>query len=161
MVAFWRPRQALLDDDFIHELNMEEYALNAYEQTIRETPVLPDDSRRKTSAWDRLPEYPLVYGNSSWSDGPRRYVQRTWSPRTVADYRIVEYIFNIPWDIKCPDGIMEYFPAMPERASCQKELVETQSPYPKTYDLFIMSISTADQLKSPRFPQCSYTNISW
>ena len=39
-----QPRQALLDDDFIHELNMEEYALNAYEQTIRETPVLPDDS---------------------------------------------------------------------------------------------------------------------
>ena len=51
MVAFYAAAASLLDDDFIHELNMEEYALNAYEQTIRETPVLPDDSpEEKTSA---------------------------------------------------------------------------------------------------------------
>ena len=103
-----QPRQALLDDDFIHELNMEEYALNAYEQTIRETPVLPDDSPEEKRRRE------IAYLNIRWFmatllDRMDRAGMYSGLEARVpfADYRIVEYVFNIPWDIKCPDGIVK------------------------------------------------------
>lgn len=52
-----------------------------------------------------------------------------------ADYRIVEYIFNIPWDIKCPDGIVKGLLRHAGEGILPKEILwRRKSPYPKTYD---------------------------
>ncbi len=158
-----QPRQALLDDDFIHELNMEEYALNAYEQTIRETPVLPDDSPEEKKRRREIAYLNIRWFMATLLDRMDRAGMYSGLEARVpfADYRIVEYIFNIPWDIKCPDGIVKVCSAMPERASCQKRSCgDAKSPYPKTYDPHYEAL-LADQLKEVlASPQCSYTNIS-
>ena len=143
-----QPRQALLDDDFIHELNMEEYALNAYEQTIRETPVLPDDSPEEKRRRE------IAYLNIRWFmatllDRMDRAGMYSGLEARVpfADYRIVEYIFNIPWDIKCPDGIVKGLLRHAGEGILPKEILwRRKSPYPKTYDPHYEAL-LADQLK--------------
>ena len=152
-----QPRQALLDDDFIHELNMEEYALNAYEQTIRETPVLPDDSPEEKRRRE------IAYLNIRWFmatllDRMDRAGMYSGLEARVpfADYRIVEYIFNIPWDIKCPDGIVKGLLRHAGEGILPKEILwRRKSPYPKTYDPHYEAL-LADQLKevlaSPNAP---------
>ena len=152
-----QPRQALLDDDFIHELNMEEYALNAYEQTIRETPVLPDDSPEEKRRRE------IAYLNIRWFmatllDRMDRAGMYSGLEARVpfADYRIVEYVFNIPWDIKCPDGIVKGLLRHAGEGILPKEILwRRKSPYPKTYDPHYEAL-LADQLKevlaSPNAP---------
>lgn len=51
-----------------------------------------------------------------------------------ADHRIVEYVWNVPWDMKCRNGIAKSLP----REACggllpEKLLTRKKSPYPKTY----------------------------
>ena len=73
-----------------------------------------------------------------------------------ADYRIVEYVFNIPWDIKCPDGIVKGLLRHAGEGILPKEILwRRKSPYPKTYDPHYEAL-LADQLKevlaSPNAP---------
>ena len=130
-----QPRQALLDDDFIHELNMEEYALNAYEQTIRETPVLPDDSPEEKRRRE------IAYLNIKWFmqtllDRMDRTSMYSGLEARVpfADHRIMEYVFNVPWSMKYQNGVEKTL----LRDACAdllpaELLHRKKSPYPKTY----------------------------
>lgn len=130
------PRQALLTDEIIHSLPMEEYAHAAYDRTIRETPVLPEDTpeekRRREIAYLNLRWFMATLldrmDRTSMYNGLEARVPLT-------DHRIVEYIFNVPWHMKCPNGTVK---GLLRRAG-EGLLPETilwrrKSPYPKTYD---------------------------
>ena len=130
------PRQALLTDEIIHSLPMEEYAHAAYDRTIRETPVLPEDTpeekRRREIAYLNLRWFMATLldrmDRTSMYNGLEARVP-------LADHRIVEYIFNVPWHMKCPNGTVK---GLLRRAG-EGLLPETilwrrKSPYPKTYD---------------------------
>ena len=99
------PRQTLLDDALIRELSMEEYAKEAYEKTINETPLLaedtPEEKRRREIAYLNLRWFMVTLldrmDRTSMYSGLEARVP-------FADHRIVEYVFNIPWHMKCPDG---------------------------------------------------------
>lgn len=130
------PRQALLDDSLIEELHMEEYSLAAYEQTIRETPVLSGDSkeekRRREIAWLNLRWFMVTLldrmDRTSMYNGLEARVP-------LADHRIVEYVFNVPWEMKCPDGIVKgLLRHAGENLLPEEVLWRKKSPYPKTYD---------------------------
>ena len=51
-----------------------------------------------------------------------------------ADHRIVEYVWNVPWDMKCPNGLVK---GLLRYASTgflpDSVLYRKKSPYPKTY----------------------------
>lgn len=142
------PRQALLDDNLIHELHMEEYAHAAYEKTIRETPVLaedtPEEKRRREIAYLNLRWFMVTLldrmDRTSMYSGLEARVP-------FADYRIVEYIFNVPWEMKCPDGIVKGLLRHAGEGLLPKEILwRRKSPYPKTYDPAYEKL-LGDQLK--------------
>lgn len=130
------PRQVLLADDVIAGLHMEEYAYAAYEKTIRETPVLPEDTpeekRRREIAYLNLRWFMVTLldrmDRTSMYNGLEARVP-------LADHRIVEYVFNVPWQMKCPDGIVKGLLRHAGEGLLPADILwRRKSPYPKTYD---------------------------
>lgn len=130
------PRQILLDDALIESLHMEDYARAAYEKTIRETPILsedtPEEKRRREIAYLNLRWFMVTLldrmDRTSMYNGLEARVP-------FADYRIVEYIFNVPWHMKCPDGIVKGLLRHAGEGLLPKDILwRKKSPYPKTYD---------------------------
>ncbi|MCI9390620.1 MAG: asparagine synthase (glutamine-hydrolyzing) [Lachnospiraceae bacterium] len=130
------PRQSLLSDGLIRDLPMEEYARAAYEKTIRETPTLPEDTpkekRRREISYLNLRWFMVTLldrmDRTSMYNGLEARVP-------LADHRIVEYVFNVPWQMKCPDGIVKgLLRHAGEGLLPQEVLWRRKSPYPKTYD---------------------------
>ena len=130
------PRQTLLDDALIRELSMEEYAKEAYEKTINETPLLaedtPEEKRRREIAYLNLRCFMVTLldrmDRTSMYSGLEARVP-------FADHRIVEYVFNIPWHMKCPDGLVKGLLRHAGAKLVPKDILwRKKSPYPKTYD---------------------------
>ncbi len=130
------PRQTLLDDALIRELSMEEYAKEAYEKTINETPLLaedtPEEKRRREIAYLNLRWLMVTLldrmDRTSMYSGLEARVP-------FADHRIVEYVFNIPWHMKCPDGLVKGLLRHAGAKLVPKDILwRKKSPYPKTYD---------------------------
>ncbi len=130
------PRRALLDDALIAELRMEEYARAAYEKTIHETPVLPEDSpeekRRREIAYLNLRWFMVTLLDRM----DRTSMYNSLEARVpFADHRIVEYVFNVPWEMKCKDGIVKGLLRHAGTKYLPKDILwRKKSPYPKTYD---------------------------
>ena len=52
-----------------------------------------------------------------------------------ADYRIIEYLWNVPWDMKTKDGVVKQLLREAGKSFLPKEILyRRKSPYPKTYD---------------------------
>ena len=129
------PRQALLDDTLIEDLHMEAYAAAAYEKTIHETPLLAEDSpeekRRREIAYLNLRWFMATLldrmDRTSMYNGLEARVP-------FADHRIVEYVFNVPWSVKCADGVVKGLLRHAGADYVPKEVLwRKKSPYPKTY----------------------------
>mgnify|MGYP001485706784 CR=1 FL=1 len=130
-----KARTVLLADDFIQDLQMEEYVYARYTETLNLVPQLAgedSDARRRRE---------ITYLNIKWFmqtllDRMDRASMFSGLEARVpfADHRIIEYVFNVPWDMKFKDGIEKSL----LRDSCKellpKELIHRKkSPYPKTY----------------------------
>ena len=167
------PRTMLLSDDLLDHLPIEDYARSAYRATISETPILESDSPEEKRRRE------ISYLNLKWFmqtllDRMDRTSMHTGLEARVplADHRIVEYVWNVPWNMKCRDGVVkgllresakEYLP--------DSILYRKKSPYPKTYDpayenllkenlLSVLRDNNAplsgliDQKKAVRFMEC-------
>lgn len=130
------PRTMLLKDEVLQELPIEEYARAAYEKTIRETPVLPgenpEEKRRREIAYLNLKWFMQTLldrmDRTSMYSGLEARVP-------LADHRIIEYVWNVPWEMKCHNGIVKgLLRAAGEKYLPEEILYRKKSPYPKTYD---------------------------
>lgn len=130
------PRKMLLSDDVIHELPLQEYAHAAYEKTISETPRLngedPKESRRREISYLNLRWFMVTLmdrmDRASMYSGLEARVP-------FADHRIVEYLWNVPWDMKSPNGIVKGLLRYSAEGILPEEILwRKKSPYPKTYD---------------------------
>lgn len=131
-----KARKALLTDDFAAGLQMDSYSHNAYEATIRSTPRLDDDTpqeaRRREIAWLNIRWFMMTLLNrmdrASMYSGLEARVP-------FADHRILDYVYSIPWEMKCHNGQTKSLlvetgkPFLPDSVLYRKK-----SPYPKTYD---------------------------
>lgn len=129
------PRKMLLKDEILQELPLEAYSRSAYEATLSETPLLPEDSpaekRRREIAYLNLKWFMATLldrmDRTSMSCGLEARVP-------FADHRIVEYVWNVPWEMKCPNGLVK---GLLRYASTgflpDAVLYRKKSPYPKTY----------------------------
>lgn len=129
------PRQSLLRDEIIKGLPMQEYADEAYQKTIDETPALFGESKEEKRRRE------IAYLNLKWFmvtllDRMERTSMYAGLGARVpfADYRIVEYVFNVPWEMKCTDGIVKgLLRHAGEKHLPADVLWRKKSPYPKTY----------------------------
>ena len=129
-------RTALLRDDFLAELHLEEYAQAAYDKTIAVTPRLDGESSLDTRRRE------IAYLNFVWfmatlvNRMDRTSMYSSLEARVpFADYRILEYVFNVPWEMKCRNGRTKSLLQDMGRTLLPREvLFRKKSPYPKTYD---------------------------
>ncbi|MFT8871739.1 MAG: asparagine synthase (glutamine-hydrolyzing) [Sporolactobacillus sp.] len=128
-------RQALLNDKWGSRLRLKDYLLQRFNETVAETPRLDGetgiDARRRE----------LFYLNMNWfmaallDRKDRMSMGASLEVRVpFADHRIVEYLWNVPWDMKMyggrEKGILRRALAglLPDDVLYRKK-----SPYPKTY----------------------------
>lgn len=130
------PRTMLLKDEVKRELPLEEYAREAYKQTVAETPVLEGEKQEEKRRRE------IAYLNLKWFmqtllDRMDRTSMRSGLEARVpfADHRIIEYVWNVPWEMKCHNGIVKgLLRAAGEKYLPYDVLYRKKSPYPKTYD---------------------------
>lgn len=129
------PRKQLLKDDLIATLNMEQYVLETYEKSLKETPVLPGEDftekRRREIAYLNVKWFMCTLldrlDRTSMHSGLEARVP-------LADHRILEYVWNVPWDIKCKDGEVKHLLRESAKDLLPSEILRRKkSPYPKTY----------------------------
>ncbi|MFX3672935.1 MAG: asparagine synthase (glutamine-hydrolyzing) [Paenisporosarcina sp.] len=129
-------RISLLKEDWRQKLKLEEYARQAYLETVAETPRLDGetgtDSKRRE----------LFYLNMVWfmttllDRKDRMSMGASLEVRVpFADHRLVEYAWNIPWEVKMTGsrekGILRkaLHGLLPDEVLYRKK-----SPYPKTHN---------------------------
>lgn len=128
-------RTAMLKDEVLEELHLKEYEAAAYEATMQSAPVNPDlselEQRRQRIGWLNLNWFMVTLldrmDRTSMASGLEARVP-------FADHRIVEYVYNVPWEMKCPDGMVKGLLRKAGEAYLPHEvLYRKKSPYPKTY----------------------------
>ncbi len=130
------PRKALLTDELLYLLPLDEYAKDAYLNTIHETPKLEGESKIEARRRE------ISYLNIRWFmqtllDRMDRTSMHFGLEARVpfADPRIVQYLWNIPWELKCldqqPKGLLRRAGTgiLPDEV-----LYRRKNPYPKTYN---------------------------
>ena len=129
-------RQSLLREEWVQKLPMKEYADAAYEKSVRETPYCPEDTKEERRRRE------IAYLNLKWFMATlldrmeRTSTRYDLSARVpFADYRIIEYVWNVPWTIKCKDGIPKSLLRCAGKGKVPEEILwRKKSPYPKTYN---------------------------
>ena len=157
-------RKSILNPEFAAALHMEQYIANAYDRSISEIDILPEEneleiSRRRVS-----------YLNIRWfmqtllDRMDRTSMHHGLEARVpFADYRIVDYVFNVPWEMKCVNNI----PKSLLRNACKDLLPDSilnrpKNPYPKTYhpkyeEILVKRLK--EVLSDTASPLRSYLNI--
>jgi len=156
-------RRTLLRDDVLDELQLEEYAGAACEASVAETPRLPGENpreaRRREIAWLNLRWFmQTLLARMDCCAGAAGMEARV----PFADIRLLEYVWNIPWEMKYQEGHAKYLlrAAGQNRLSGQNLLPDSvlwrkKSPYPKTYHpqyAAILAERLRDILNDPNQP---------
>lgn len=128
-------RAILLRDDFLTEKELSEYAKEQYLDSVRNAPHLADETPEEHR------RYEIAYLNIKWFmqtllDRMDRTSMYSGLEARVpfADHRIIEYVYNVPWEMKYQNGTEKAL----LRDACADLLPEEilhrkKSPYPKTY----------------------------
>lgn len=129
-------RENLLKPFWKDRLNLREYSLEQYRQAISETPKLEGESLEESKRRE------LFYINMIWfmttllDRKDRMSMGASLEVRVpFADHRVVEYVWNIPWEMKMYRGrekglLRKAFEGiLPEEVLYRKK-----SPYPKTHN---------------------------
>lgn len=130
------PRTSLLREDFLRENHIVDYTAAAYETSLAETPALdgesPLEARRREIAWLNVRWFMATLLNRM----DRCSMYHGLEARVpFADYRILEYVYNIPWEMKCRNGVTKSLLVEAGREFLPSEILfRKKSPYPKTYD---------------------------
>ncbi len=130
------PRTMLLKEEIVSLLPLEDYVKAAYDKTIAETPVLYGENQEEKRRRE------IAYLNLKWFmqtllDRMDRTSMHVGLEARVpfADHRIVEYVWNVPWHMKCKDGVVKGLLREASKDYLPHEvLYRRKSPYPKTYD---------------------------
>lgn len=130
------PRELLLRDDVKQALDLSAYAHARYAESLAAMPRLPGETglakRQREIAWLNLcwfmPTLLCRMDRASMYSGLEARVP-------FADHRIIEYLWNVPMDMKMRGGVEKSLlrdamrDLLPEHILWRKK-----SPYPKTYD---------------------------
>lgn len=129
-------RKQLLSDDVLSSIDIDGYVRATYEKSVSETPRLigekPIEARRREIAYLNLKWFMVTLldrmDRCSMYSGLEARVP-------FADHRIIEYVWNVPWEMKCPNGMVKGLLREAGRGLVPDEILfRRKSPYPKTYN---------------------------
>ncbi|WP_428911347.1 asparagine synthase (glutamine-hydrolyzing) [Niallia sp. Krafla_26] len=128
-------RQGLLKDYWQGKLNIREYTLTKYEEMIGETPLLEGESEEETKRRQLFYLNMLSFMTTLLDRKDRMSMGASLEVRVpFADHRLVEYAWNIPWEMKMYEnrekGILR---KALEGILPNEVLYRKKSPYPKTH----------------------------
>jgi asparagine synthase (glutamine-hydrolysing) len=128
-------RQDLLQDSWKRKLKLADYVQQRYEETVEETPVFEGESKLEARRREIFYLNMLWFMSTLLERKDRMSMGASLEVRVpFADHRIVEYAWNIPWEMKMLDGR--------EKGILRKALTgilpddvlyRKKSPYPKTH----------------------------
>ena len=129
-------RQHLLNPELQEKVNLKEYIDYRYNESLNEVELLNVDSKETKE------KRKITYLTMNWfmqtllSRTDRMGMYNGFEIRVpFCDYRLAEYVWNIPWEIKAlhgrEKGLLRYI----MKDELPKEIVERKkSPYPKTWN---------------------------
>ncbi len=129
-------RESLIKPNLLKRLNLKDYVRQKYKETTAKVPHLITDGR-ETLLKRKINYLSIKHFMTTLLDRMDRTSMYSGLEARVpfADYRLVEYVYNAPWEIKAKDGEPKYL----LRKACEDLLPEKiirrrKSPYPKTYN---------------------------
>ena len=129
-------RQKLLNPDISKEIDLKEYIDYRYNESLKKVDILDTDSK-ETAEKRKISYLTLNWFMQTLLDRSDKMAMQNGLELRVpfCDYRIVEYMWNIPWEIKALNGREKGLLRYVVRDLLPEEIVDRKkSPYPKTHN---------------------------
>ena len=129
------PRQSLLSGSLLDALQMEKYVQKIYDTSVSEIAVLPTEDEIESNR-RRIGYLNIRYFMQTLLNRMDRTSMHSSLEARVpfADRALVEYIFNVPWEMKAKDGTVKNVLRQASKGLLPDEILfRKKSPYPKTY----------------------------
>lgn len=128
-------RQRLLKPELARALGLKDYVTQKLETSLSIVPALPGEpeAEHRMRAVSHLN---IQWFMSTLLDRKDRCSMASGLEVRVpyADHRLAEYVFNVPWDFKCPQGVTKGLLRDAAKNLLPDDvLYRKKSPYPKTY----------------------------
>lgn len=131
-----QPRTSLINKELLSELDLEGYVKESYYNSLAKVPQLCGENKEQRRRRE------ISYLNIKWFmttllDRMDRASMYSGLEARVpfADHRIVEYVFNVPWEYKCHNGVVKGLLRDSAKGLLPDEILyRRKSPYPKTYN---------------------------
>ncbi len=130
-----QPRKTLLSADLVEKLHMDEYVRQSYHKAVSEINVLPEENETETNR-RRIGYLNIRYFMQTLLNRMDRTSMFSGLEARVpfADRTLVDYVFNIPWEMKAKGGLVKNVLRQASRGLLPDEILfRRKSPYPKTY----------------------------
>ena len=130
------PRKQILNPQLLDVLDLDTYVKNAYETAIREIPILPGENDTEVNR-RRIGYLNIRFFMQTLLNRMDRTSMHSGLEARVpfADRTLVDYVFNIPWEMKAKDGVVKNVLRQAARTLLPDEILfRKKSPYPKTYN---------------------------
>lgn len=136
----WSPdlklRTSLLKPEILHALSLEDYVNQRYTESVEATPRLPGESAEERRRRE------ISFLNINWFmstllDRKDRDSMAAGLEVRVpyADHRLVQYVFNTPWEFKNRNGVAKGLLRDAAKEWLPEDvLMRKKSPYPKTHN---------------------------
>ncbi len=129
-------RQNLLDNNISNRINLREYIDYRYLESLKEVEILDSDSM-ETAEKRKISYLTLNWFMQTLLDRSDRMAMYNGFEIRVpfCDYRLAEYVWNIPWEMKALNGREKGLLRYAMKDILPEEIVERKkSPYPKTWN---------------------------
>lgn len=129
------PRKQLLKKELLEQLDMDSYVKQAYETAVSEISILPGENTAEVNR-RRIGYLNIRFFMQTLLNRMDRTSMHSGLEARVpfADRTLVDYVFNIPWEMKAKDGVVKNVLRQAARPLLPDEILfRRKSPYPKTY----------------------------
>ena len=131
-----KERQNLLNPEISSKVNLKNYIDYRYHESLAEVDILDEDSM-ETAEKRRISHLTLNWFMQTLLDRSDRMAMYSGFELRVpfCDYRLAEYVWNIPWEMKALNGREKGLLRYIMKDLLPEEIVERKkSPYPKTWN---------------------------
>lgn len=129
-------RQTLLNTDISKKVNLKEYIDYRYQESLNDVEILDCDSK-ETAEKRKISHLTLNWFMQTLLDRSDRMAMYNGFELRVpfCDYRLAQYVWNIPWEMKALNGREKGLLRYVCRDFLPSEIIDRKkSPYPKTHN---------------------------